>query len=287
MVAEAVGRHPCRGSNQGVRGTATDRDRAATSDRRPRRRSDVERARVVIRRLIVRGGRTDRSAPLVDSHLRARSAHRVAHPSAGTDDHHHLRARPRSARRRADRGGAARRHRLLRAWRETLARCGARQRHCRDEGRQGGRLDGEGVGRRLPRECGMMADEQTRAQKAYADVAPDFADLSDRVLFGEVWERPGLSAAGASPARRSGASPKRSRCSASVRRRTSCPDVEMIAMADINQAYQRMERSDVRYRFVIDMASLPLGNAWKRSDPEYDQAQRPPQRSRNNASGRT
>jgi uncharacterized zinc-type alcohol dehydrogenase-like protein len=34
------------------------------------------------------------------------------------------------------------------------------------------------------------------------------------------------------------------------------PEVEMIAMADINQAYERMERSDVRYRFVIDMASL-------------------------------
>jgi len=38
-----------------------------------------------------------------------------------------------------------------------------------------------------------MSDEQTPAQKAYADVAPDFAELSDRVLFGEVWERPGLS----------------------------------------------------------------------------------------------
>ncbi|SFO34516.1 carboxymuconolactone decarboxylase family protein [Sphingomonas sp. OK281] len=38
-----------------------------------------------------------------------------------------------------------------------------------------------------------MAGEQTAAQKAYGDIAPDFADLSDRVLFGEVWERPGLS----------------------------------------------------------------------------------------------
>ena len=38
-----------------------------------------------------------------------------------------------------------------------------------------------------------MAHERTPAQKAYADVAPDFAELSDRVLFGEVWERPGLS----------------------------------------------------------------------------------------------
>jgi 4-carboxymuconolactone decarboxylase len=38
-----------------------------------------------------------------------------------------------------------------------------------------------------------MSAEQTPAQKAYGDVAPGLADLSDRVLFGEVWERPGLS----------------------------------------------------------------------------------------------
>lgn len=33
-------------------------------------------------------------------------------------------------------------------------------------------------------------------------------------------------------------------------------DVEVIAMKDINQAYERMLRGDVRYRFVIDMATL-------------------------------
>lgn len=33
-------------------------------------------------------------------------------------------------------------------------------------------------------------------------------------------------------------------------------DVEVINMADINHAYERMEKSDVKYRFVIDMASL-------------------------------
>ncbi|WP_277372723.1 NAD(P)-dependent alcohol dehydrogenase [Pseudomonas sp. AA-38] len=33
-------------------------------------------------------------------------------------------------------------------------------------------------------------------------------------------------------------------------------DIEMIAMQDINQAYERMLKSDVKYRFVIDMASL-------------------------------
>ncbi len=38
-----------------------------------------------------------------------------------------------------------------------------------------------------------MAEEQTQAQKAYGDIAPQLADLSDRVLFSEVWERPELS----------------------------------------------------------------------------------------------
>ena len=33
-------------------------------------------------------------------------------------------------------------------------------------------------------------------------------------------------------------------------------DVEVIAIQDINSAYERMHRSDVRYRFVIDLASL-------------------------------
>lgn len=33
-------------------------------------------------------------------------------------------------------------------------------------------------------------------------------------------------------------------------------DVEVISMSDINEAYERMLRSDVKYRFVIDMATL-------------------------------
>jgi uncharacterized zinc-type alcohol dehydrogenase-like protein len=33
-------------------------------------------------------------------------------------------------------------------------------------------------------------------------------------------------------------------------------DIELIAIKDINEAYIRMENSDVKYRFVIDMASL-------------------------------
>ncbi|OIR00510.1 carboxymuconolactone decarboxylase family protein [mine drainage metagenome] len=38
-----------------------------------------------------------------------------------------------------------------------------------------------------------MDDNRSPAQKAYGDISPALADLSDRVLFGEVWKRPGLS----------------------------------------------------------------------------------------------
>ncbi len=38
-----------------------------------------------------------------------------------------------------------------------------------------------------------MAGEQTPAQKAYGDIAPALAGYSDKVLFGDAWERPGLS----------------------------------------------------------------------------------------------
>jgi alcohol dehydrogenase (NADP+) len=33
-------------------------------------------------------------------------------------------------------------------------------------------------------------------------------------------------------------------------------EIEIINMQDINEAYERMLKSDVRYRFVIDMGSL-------------------------------
>ena len=39
-------------------------------------------------------------------------------------------------------------------------------------------------------------------------------------------------------------------------------DVEIIPIQRINEAYERMLKSDVKYRFVIDMASLRQdGNA--------------------------
>jgi alcohol dehydrogenase (NADP+) len=33
-------------------------------------------------------------------------------------------------------------------------------------------------------------------------------------------------------------------------------DIEMISVQDIDKAYERMLKSDVKYRFVIDNASL-------------------------------
>ncbi|MGW2518552.1 carboxymuconolactone decarboxylase family protein [Streptomyces sp. NPDC001617] len=38
-----------------------------------------------------------------------------------------------------------------------------------------------------------MADEPTPAQKALGAFAPKLVELTDEVLFGDVWERPGLS----------------------------------------------------------------------------------------------
>ena len=38
-----------------------------------------------------------------------------------------------------------------------------------------------------------MSDESNKPRHPYADVAPALGDFTDNVLFGEVWERPGLS----------------------------------------------------------------------------------------------
>ena len=44
-------------------------------------------------------------------------------------------------------------------------------------------------------------------------------------------------------------------------------DVEVVAMQDVNEAYERLLRSDVKYRFAIDMASL-------KSDQQRDETAR-------------
>jgi 4-carboxymuconolactone decarboxylase len=38
-----------------------------------------------------------------------------------------------------------------------------------------------------------MTDEPRTARNPYADIAPALGEYTDKVLFGEVWERPGLS----------------------------------------------------------------------------------------------
>jgi 4-carboxymuconolactone decarboxylase len=38
-----------------------------------------------------------------------------------------------------------------------------------------------------------MANTTTNAQKIFGDVAPALADYSEKVLFGDLWERPNLS----------------------------------------------------------------------------------------------
>lgn len=37
---------------------------------------------------------------------------------------------------------------------------------------------------------------------------------------------------------------------------TGCPRSEVVRAADVNRAFARVVNKDVRYRFVIDMASL-------------------------------
>jgi 4-carboxymuconolactone decarboxylase len=38
-----------------------------------------------------------------------------------------------------------------------------------------------------------MADEPTNARKNFGDIAPHLAEITDKVLFGDVWENPALS----------------------------------------------------------------------------------------------
>ncbi|MFK8333035.1 hypothetical protein M2D63_023790, partial [Pseudomonas sp. BJa5] len=48
----------------------------------------------------------------------------------------------------------------------------------------------------------------------------------------------------------------RSRCGREATIAGQARSYKMIDIQDINQAFVRMEKNDVKYRFVIDMASL-------------------------------
>jgi 4-carboxymuconolactone decarboxylase len=45
----------------------------------------------------------------------------------------------------------------------------------------------------LTMENAQMQDKPTQGQRLFGDIAPKFAELTDDVLFGDVWARPGLS----------------------------------------------------------------------------------------------
>jgi 4-carboxymuconolactone decarboxylase len=38
-----------------------------------------------------------------------------------------------------------------------------------------------------------MSKEPSTARESFGDIAPTLAQITDKVLFGDVWERPGLS----------------------------------------------------------------------------------------------
>src|SRR6195952_4204389 len=38
-----------------------------------------------------------------------------------------------------------------------------------------------------------MSDQPTRTKSPFGDIAPALGEITDNVLFGDVWERPGLS----------------------------------------------------------------------------------------------
>jgi 4-carboxymuconolactone decarboxylase len=44
-----------------------------------------------------------------------------------------------------------------------------------------------------PTEDLVMSQEPTNARKAFGDIAPHLAEITDKVLFGDVWEHPALS----------------------------------------------------------------------------------------------
>ena len=58
------------------------------------------------------------------------------------------------------------------------------------------------------------------------------------------------------PARSSAAFARRRKCSIFVPTTESFRDIELIPIQKVNEAYDRLVRSDVKYRFVIDMKSL-------------------------------
>lgn len=53
-------------------------------------------------------------------------------------------------------------------------------------------LVGQKPARAQPQSAPASADQPSTAQRLMGDFAPKLADLTDQVLFGDVWGRPGL-----------------------------------------------------------------------------------------------
>jgi len=47
--------------------------------------------------------------------------------------------------------------------------------------------------RRSTPEEAAMTDEPTNARNSFGDIAPKLAEITDKVLFGDVWQDPALS----------------------------------------------------------------------------------------------
>lgn len=44
-----------------------------------------------------------------------------------------------------------------------------------------------------PATSDATAKQPSRAQQLYGDISPKMAELTDNLLYGDIWERPGLS----------------------------------------------------------------------------------------------
>ena len=133
-------------------------------------------------------------------HVRARRQDRVALASVGADSDRDSGHRPGAALGRSCGGNPAGRRGLDSARSEALARGRAEQlddahRHHGTARRQDCRMDGEGQ-RCAVRRAAQRSRRRRAArpsQEAIGDFAPKLAEITDDVLYGDIWERPELS----------------------------------------------------------------------------------------------
>ena len=133
-------------------------------------------------------------------HVRAGRAFRMAHPPAGPDLDRHRGCWPGSTLGRADRGNPAWRRGLDTTRPEALAR-GLIQEQL--DGKTADWLEQVSdaqydpvqapTASGTPDAVSASGAQTTPAQRLFGDIAPKLAELTDNVLFRDVWARPGLS----------------------------------------------------------------------------------------------